>query len=186
MSGSFQNTMSYLRSRLESVKSERETLCRKYNNNQLEIIEFDNRIKKLSDKIDMAYEIFSPKNSEISFTHKELKNFGTKKAVLIQENIDVHKQITSLEAEEKTISSSLAELQEVHNTGDLAFTSLKEDYSPAADDADAKTIPEDRHIEKSLPDSTVFDKVDFCVSIFDLDPRRVKVELANLLSSINK
>lgn len=169
---SLTNAEKYLKNRISAINISRKNLCEKYNKTQIEVVEIDNQIKSLINKIDMAYEIFSPKTNESSFNRKEIKDLETKKVVILQEGISLHKEIIELEAEIKEIDTALAEIS----------SSGSDDYiiSSSANTEKDLSFADNPNIT-SLYDPDIIDKLRFCLKIFDLDVRRVKLELEELL-----
>lgn len=94
----------------EDLKKELAAAKLSYNNNQLELADTEREISRLLEKLDLTFDIFSPENSEIVFSKNELKRLELRKNVLIRENRDLRKKISTLSDENGRVSGANEDL----------------------------------------------------------------------------
>lgn len=97
----------YLINRLESIFKEKMILSAQISKNNIEILELNNKIVEIKDKIDEAYEIFSPNPVTSHFNKTEMAVLAEKQNDLREKNNTLCKQTEELEIEEKQVKECI-------------------------------------------------------------------------------
>lgn len=186
----------YIRQRKNDLHERNLLLKTKLNKNIVEIENIDLKIKEIDDKVDVAMEIFSPRNHLSDFTKEEIHNLVEKKKNLIEINKEITVDIKNLSAEISQIDESLVELENIDNLIkeiNKEKKELEEDNSEtnSSDDENSKketdsfsviTIIKETYTQELLD---CIHKIELCNKIVDIDPIRTKLELEILKNTIN-
>ena len=173
----------YLSSRLEKMSDERATLMNKLNKIKIEIEETDAKIMQMSDSVDKAFEVFSPRPKKNDFAKAEVEKLVKRKDELNELCTEYSERCEVLEEDIKLIEEALND-EGCH----------KEDESLSEKDIDKNDVfsgveileqqeNERSRIARDLHDSVVqvltnlVHKCEICTKIIDVDSIRAKLEL---------
>ncbi|MFQ9514205.1 MAG: hypothetical protein ACLRZ9_00095 [Eubacterium sp.] len=143
---------------------------KKFEHNQIAIVESNNQIKELNDTIDEASQIFSVVAREDNgFKKQEIEELEIQIAAYVSENKDLNKIIESAEKELKVVDQCLKELDK--SDINVSRETLKQTLG--------KEQSENKKIE-------IINKLKLCKSIATVDEKRVCIEIDNLINMINE
>lgn len=173
----------YLSSRLEKMSDERATLMNKLNKIKIEIEETDAKIMQMSDSVDKAFEVFSPRPKKNDFAKAEVEKLVKRKDELNELCTEYSERCEVLEEDIKLIEEALND-EGCHEENE----SLSEKDIDKNDVFSGVEILEQQENERSriardLHDSVVqvltnlVHKCEICTKIIDVDSIRAKLEL---------
>lgn len=170
----------YLYKRLDYLSEEKVNLITKINKVALEIEEVEQKIVEMSNDMDLAFEIFSPKPKKNDFNRKEIEKLEVRKEELVSLRDEFVKQCMTVEEDIVEVKESLGEefdeelLYDIDEKKEKTVIGLK--------------ILEGQELEKqelatSINETTnsvlnnLIYKCDMCLKIMDVDPIRAKLEI---------
>lgn len=171
-----ENTSDYLKYRVIILSNKHSELSQEYENNKIHITEIRKKIDEIKSVVDEGFEMFSPKAAEEkSFNKQEVKELQMRLLLLIDDNKELNNEITVVEDELKIIHKILSDMD----------NSMDNDKSIANSQTNNKNVKND-NFENQEKEYIVADdlcgKLKMLADIAELDPRRVKVELNNLIN----
>ena len=173
----------YLSDRAEKLSKIIKTNRNKYEHNQIVILESNKKIDDLDHVVDEASEIFSIKVREDSDIKKyEIKDLETKIAAYVIENQDLSKKINEAEEELNIINQCLKEL----NASNVSRETFEEEKDRS--DVSRETLKEEskiRFLSEKDDEISMREKLILCRDIAELDGKRVKIELDNIIRNMD-
>lgn len=177
----------YLYNRLKMLSDEKVLLISKLNKKNLEIDEIKNMIISMSDEVDKAFEIFSPRPKKNDFIKSEIENLEKCKEELLSMRVEMEIHLRELENEIDIIHEALDE-----DIDDNEEDNSNENYENRAYGIKILESQEEerKRIARELHDSIVqvltnlVHKCEICMKIVDVDPIRSKLELEIMAKTI--
>lgn len=161
-----ENTYDYLKYRAIVLSNKRSELSQQYNNNKMNISEIRKKIDEIKSVVDEGFEMFSPKAAEEkSFNKQEVKELQMRLLLIIDDNKELNNKITMIEDELKIIHKLL-------------------DNKTNCDCGNINIYANKKYANKEkydIVDNNLKSKLKFLADIAELDARRVKIELDNLI-----
>lgn len=160
----------YLNSRAEILSEIIKKNKIKYEHNQIVILESNNKISELGNIVDEASEIFSIKAREdTDFKKQEIKDLEIRIAAYVSENKDLSDKIDVAEKELTIVNQCLKELSNHY----VSRETLMEEENKS------------NFLSDKMIDSSIIEKLEFCKSIAEIDGKRVRIELDNIIQNID-
>lgn len=170
-----ENAYDYLKYRAIVLSNKHSELLQEYENNKIHIIEIRKKIDEIKSVVDEGFEMFSPKAAEEkSFNKQEVKELQMRLLLLVDDNKELNNEITVVDDELKVIHKLLSDMD----------NNIKNDNSIANPQTNNKNVKSDNFENKEKEYILADDlcgKLKMLADIAELDPRRVKVELNNLI-----
>lgn len=160
----------YLNSRAEILSEIIKKNKIQYEHNQIVILESNNKISELGNIVDEASEIFSIKAREdTDFKKQEIKDLEIRIAAYVSENKDLSDKIDVAEKELTIVNQCLKELSNHY----VSRETLMEEENKS------------NFLSDKMIDSSIIEKLEFCKSIAEIDGKRVRIELDNIIQNID-
>lgn len=160
----------YLNSRAEILSGIIKKNKIKYEHNQIVILESNNKIGELENIVDEASEIFSIKAREdTDFKKQEIKDLEIRIAAYVSKNKDLSDKIDVAEKELTIVNQCLKELSNHY----VSRETLMEEENKS------------NFLSDKMIDSSIIEKLEFCKSIAEIDGKRVRIELDNIIQNID-
>lgn len=142
------------------ILEDRLKLCQdKLDHNMIAIVESKNKIEEIDSMIDEASEMFSVKAREDSgFKNQEINELEVHISAYLTENESIEKRIYELKDELSIVENCIEQSSNVSR----------------------ETLNEVQKTDKSLTE-----KLKFCKDIVSIDPARVKIELDEIIKSLD-
>lgn len=171
------NTNDYLKYRAIILSKEHSELKNSYDNNQIHADEINKKINEIKSTVDEGFEMFSPKAAEeLNFNKQEVKELQIRLVLLVDENKELQESIKKIEEELRIINKLINDSFENESKKNQCFDDKEENTVGEMIDKDA--------IKNNF--NNIIDKISFCSDIVEMDPRRVKIEMMNLIDIIKK
>ncbi|MGN0383957.1 MAG: hypothetical protein ACI4DS_06780 [Eubacterium sp.] len=107
----FDKTKEYLNERMDMILDKKSKKMSEYNKNQLNQASLEQNIVQVQEKIDEAFEMFSPIAQDNGFSRAELNELQTRLAVCIQKNKEIDASVKELDVEMEKIDEAFNEIE---------------------------------------------------------------------------
>lgn len=183
----------YLSNRLEMLSEEKLLLVTRISKLNIEIEEIDSMVKHISQDVDTAFEIFSPRQKKNDFAKQEIDKLLAHKEELKDEKTQLTERCTELSDDINAIKEALGQTnEEDFESGENEEGNTEEAFE---DNKFGLKILEQQENERSriardIHDSVVqvltnlVHKCEICSKIIDVDSIRAKLELEIMSKNI--
>ncbi len=187
---------SYLLNRLESLREEKIIIDTKMKKIEYEINVVSEKIKEMSENVDITFEIFSPRMKENSFSREEIELLKVRRAELEKLNSGYFEQLDMINQDIQLIVEALKEFRPDMNINEENYITYEGTEEQNEDDTLygikilEKQELERNRIARELYDSSIqilnnlIHKCEICSKVVEKDPLRAKLEIETMSKSL--
>jgi hypothetical protein len=177
----------YLLKRKSILEEKIEKNTERLEHNQIAIAELENQIKELNETIDEASQIFSViAREEGNFRKNEILEFENNISFYQEENRTYEEIIRTTQKELEEVENCLNDLET--NVSRETLEKTKEDYQVKHKEIYSENGDDNKNLENKeqtydykLNCKNILEKLKLCKSIAEIDGKRVKIEIDNLI-----
>lgn len=183
----------YLYDRLDMLSDEKVSLVTKLNKIQIEIEEIDIKIAQMSEDVDTAFEVFSPRPKKNDFVKIEIDKLTKRKEELKELFSDFSEQLVSIDEDIDVIREALGEApedgEEIYIRGETKDNIDEQMYGIKIleqQENERGRIARDLHDSVVQVLTSLVHKSEICMKIVDVDAIRAKLELEIMSKTIRE
>lgn len=183
----------YLYDRLDMLSDEKVSLVTKLNKIQIEIEETDIKIARMSEDVDSAFEVFSPRPKKNDFIKVEIDKLIKRKDELKELFSEFSEKLISVDEDIDAIREALGEAaedgEEIYVRDDAKTNSTEQMYGIQIleqQENERGRIARDLHDSVVQVLTSLVHKCEICTKIVDVDAIRAKLEIEIMSKTIRE